>query len=769
MRKESLVYALDPVAAMDEVARAGGRVTHVFTEHLLVIALPDSVSVQSLQHVTTQLPNALEQQEHVVVEAWTSLFGAEAIAGDRFAEAVSAPAIAWDTPGFTPPDHEAGHEGPPKFEDVITESTGTPTSLTLTGSVAVGIVMVSGQPWTRVPGSLRCVSVGTDGTVWGVGNNDEIYRRSGSSWTRMPGAHHQVSIGDPANVWGTNDKDEIYRWNGINTWVRVAGTFKEVSAGGDGSVWAINNDGEIYRYLSNDVWVRMPGSLTQISVGNASSIWGVNGDEIYRWNGTSWTRVPGKLKQVAAAFDGSVFGINKSNEIYRYLGNDNWQQIPGSLRQISALSALLLWGVSTNDAVYTGGASSGLDFSSAEQAKITSEVIEALTFLASAEPVANVTFVYDWRKVSVNAVPGPDGSIQEKYEKFEAPWRNAALAAMGFPASRRGSVDYVSSLRASRKTDWAYVGYFTKYPLYHFGYASGERLVIAYENDNWGPDRINQVFAHESCHIFGAADEYGDCKCDVSGWYRIPNKNCVKCTSSQQACLMNANTLRFCVWSREQIGWSSWVRVDGALQYVSVGADGTVWGVNAGGAIFQRSGSTWKQTPGLLKQISVGNAAQVWGVNFLGEVFTWNGSRWTQVDGSLAHVSVGADGTVWGVNAGDQIFRRAGSTWTKMPGFLKQISVGNDAHVWGVNSSNEVLMWNGSDWTQIAGSLTHVSVASDGTVWGVNAGREIFRRKDDSWQLVTGALSQVSVGAPNRIWGVNAADEVFQRAVLATP
>ena len=46
-----------------------------------------------------------------------------------------------------------------------------------------------------------------------------------------------------------------------------------------------------------------------------------------------------------------------------------------------------------------------------------------------------------------------------------------------------------------------------------------------YDNGNWGPDNINRVFAHETCHIFGAADEYGSCGCGASGFLQVANNN----------------------------------------------------------------------------------------------------------------------------------------------------------------------------------------------------------------------------------------------------
>ena len=202
--------------------------------------------------------------------------------------------------------------------------------------------------------------------------------------------------------------------------------------------------------------------------------------------------------------------------------------------------------------VIVSGTGPGLAFSAAEQQQVVQEVQEGLNFLASVEPRANISFVYDIRLVTVSATPGPT----DTYENAEAPWRNAALQQLGVAANRSGSVQYVQNLRSSRGTDWAYVGYFTKYPLHHFAYAVDEKLCMNYSNDGWGSNQINKVFAHESCHIFGAADEYGSCSCGGShGHLGIPNNNCVNCAGGHVPCLMEANVLELCQWSRGQIGW----------------------------------------------------------------------------------------------------------------------------------------------------------------------------------------------------------------------
>jgi hypothetical protein len=202
--------------------------------------------------------------------------------------------------------------------------------------------------------------------------------------------------------------------------------------------------------------------------------------------------------------------------------------------------------------IIVSGTDSSLTFSTAEQQKVIQEVQEGLNFLANAESRANLSFVYDIRLITVSAAPGSTAT----YESAEGPWRNAALQQMGYAPERASSIKYAQDLRQSKGTNWSYVAYFTKYPLHHFAYAVSEKTVMHYNNDGWGPDNISKVFAHETCHIFGAADEYGSCSCGGShGYLGIPNNNCRNCAGTQVECLMDGNVLEICQWSRGQIGW----------------------------------------------------------------------------------------------------------------------------------------------------------------------------------------------------------------------
>ena len=310
---EVLIYPVDAGAVQEAVTAAGGRLVHALTAHLLVISVPDTVSISSIPGASEADPARLEGTERELAQAWLSKFGTTSRAVDRLAKPEEQP-IPWDTPGYLPPNYLPGR--------APTRSTNTPTSVVLTGSVAVGIVMVSGPPdsppWTSVHGALKYVSVGMDGTVWGVNADDKIYRfnAGNGNWDAIPGALKQISVGSAGNVWGVNADDKIYRRNG-NSWTQVSGALKHVSVAADGTVWGVNADDKIYRRDGN-AWTQINGRLKQIDVGNAGAIWGVNADDkIYRWNGNSWTQVSGALKHVSVAADGTVWGVNADDNIYR--------------------------------------------------------------------------------------------------------------------------------------------------------------------------------------------------------------------------------------------------------------------------------------------------------------------------------------------------------------------------------------------------------------------------------------------------------------------
>jgi hypothetical protein len=202
------------------------------------------------------------------------------------------------------------------------------------------------------------------------------------------------------------------------------------------------------------------------------------------------------------------------------------------------------------------GPTADLQFSDSERIKVVAEVQNGLSFYATANPVAGISFAYDIQVVQVATPPDPNAA------DLEALWRDPAMGALGFSADWAGVTAYVEDIRNRFGTRWTYCGFFTKYPLGWFAYASigGPRLVMQYANDGWGPDNIDRVFAHETGHIFGCPDEYASSNCNCGGtWGRfgIANGNCENCASGGGVpCLMKGNTFAVCGYTPSHLGWA---------------------------------------------------------------------------------------------------------------------------------------------------------------------------------------------------------------------
>jgi len=218
------------------------------------------------------------------------------------------------------------------------------------------------------------------------------------------------------------------------------------------------------------------------------------------------------------------------------------------------MSAFLIGSVAVG-IVIVEGPTPDLQFSQSERTKVVAEVQEGLTWLAQQEPRANITWSYDIHTIRVSVQPDPGLS---GFEPLERLWRDPAMQQLGFSANFQGVIDYVASIRTQLGTDWGYVGFFTKYPLRHFAYASKPRLVMQFSNDGWGPDNIDRVFTHESGHIFGCPDEYSSSSCNCQsrfGFLQERNGNCRACANPFAACLMEANTWAMCDFTRVHLGW----------------------------------------------------------------------------------------------------------------------------------------------------------------------------------------------------------------------
>jgi len=292
----------------------------------------------------------------------------------------------------------------------------------------------------------------------------------------------------------------------------------------------------------------------------AAPAWGTT---IHRYGRVSIVAAPGpaddRLVPGAAELTGSLDGLSeveqlgvaalrlRESESYRTAkqnrprADEDWDMpscttvvpIPQAPpRAVGALSAgptsSYLEGTVAVGIIVVQGPTAALKFSASELTKVVAEVQNGLSWYATVNPIVGISFSYDIQNVTLTTPADPSAA------DLEAHWRDPAMGAIGFSADWNGVLSYVEDLRTRFGTRWTYCAFITKYPLQHFAYASigGPRLVMDYNNDGWGPDNIDRVFAHETGHIFGCPDEYASSGCNCGGtWgrYGLVNGNCENC------------------------------------------------------------------------------------------------------------------------------------------------------------------------------------------------------------------------------------------------
>lgn len=515
---------------------------------------------------------------------------------------------------------------------------------------------------------------------------------NGPQETQVAGALHQISVGADGTVWGLNSAGEIFTYNAqAQTWSSVPGTLAQIAVGSSGAVWGLNQAGLIFRWDAlKPGWDWIPGALAQIAVGSDGEVWGVNAQgQIYRFNAQTqhWMQIPGLMKQIAVGFDGAVWGVDASDGVHRYnVASGEFEQTPGALTSIAVSADGEAWGLN-NLTVY--------HFDRLRQA--WTGVQQGLAQI-SAGGGGNI-----WALDSSGAVYKYDGTAGQFAATGGAPLAHIAAAANGavWGLDRADGIHtYVTQQQAS--------GVFHQLPASLTQIAVGEdnsvwaigsgNLIYMYNaaSQNWTvvPGELVQVAVGRGDHVWGINAQQQIYRHDPQsgGWDYV--------SGALAQVVVGANGDVWGINSGEQTyhfnpQTGSWTWIPGALRQIAVGDDGAVWGVNDGNAVYQFNSKTqmWTWVPGTLVQIAVGSSNSVWGINSEGAVYHFDpqSQHWQWVQGVFVkEISVGYDGAVWGVAATGEAFQYDAATgaWVEVQGSLDQVVVGADGAVWGMKAGS---------------------------------------------------------------------------------
>ncbi len=515
---------------------------------------------------------------------------------------------------------------------------------------------------TSVSATLTQISVGVDGTAWGVNGSGQVfvYNSGSQAWQQFSGITLSVvAVGSSSAIWGLNSVGNIYHYSSSSgAWNYVPGNLSRIAVGSDGDVWGLNAYSEIFHYNSGTGgWTYIPGALLHIAVGYDGAVWGLNQyGEIYRFNpGTqAFEYVPGTLSSIAVGADGDVWGLNSVGNIYHFNSHtQSWQMIPGTLAQISVGSATNVWGVDPSGVVY------GYDASTQRWNQVAG-TLSQIAAGANGSVWGNNTTGNVFKYVQSLVTP-------QSFQYIPGALTQLAVSSDGSVWGLNSDDEIFTYDRLTQGWTWV-PGALTQ-------------ISIARDGRVWGINSGQQIYTYDS---------------STQSWIQTPGE-LVQVAVGDTGDAWGINSAKS-VYHYDSAS-STWKPIAGSLNQLSVGTDGSVWGVNAAGTVFQYNAASqsWTQTPGTFSKVAVGSSTNVWALNSSGQAYQFNteAQNWTLTGGSFASISVGFDGTAWAVTATGGIYRFDSSTqsWTQISGALANVTVGADAAIWGINSGGLIFRY----------------------------------------------------------------------------
>jgi hypothetical protein len=581
--------------------------------------------------------------------------------------------------------------------------------VTLAGIVvATSLCVAQTGTFQQVPGSLSQISVGADGAVWGLDSSQNIFTwdQSISQFVQIPGALTQIAVGNANAVWGINAQNLIFRWDAANQrWTYVPGSLTQIAVGADGDVWGVNSDAQVWHYDQQlQTWQYIGGGssvgsgsffgpISQITVGNDASVYVLNnyspGYFVPYWYnpGTrqfqgvsgvlSLENVPGNglflMTTLGVGADGDLWSAGQSYTFHYTPLQPEWVANSGTfINQLAVGSGTNIWGLVVND--YGSGPVDGPIYHWDVQSANWVSVPGALTQIAA----------------------GADGSVWGVNSAHQVFHYVQPAQAYHSLILLPGSFSQISV--GVDGTAWALD---PNQLIYIF-----DRSTRTWQNV---PGALAQISVASTTNVWGVNAEgqiwrWGEPNADA--WNYVPGELNEIAVSSNAPFFEPSFPVYPVVFGINAISQTymytngAWINVPGALAQLSVGADGTCWGINAQQEIYSYDAKTnsWANVPGALVQISVGNANNVWGVDAEQHVYRYDASipGWFQIPGAfLTQIAVAFDGTVWGVNAEGGLYQWVSATqsFEFVANGLTNVAVGNDSAVFAWNKNTGATYW----------------------------------------------------------------------------
>jgi hypothetical protein len=214
----------------------------------------------------------------------------------------------------------------------------------------------TGTEWKSYQGAAMRIAVDPKGSPWIVNDSYVVMRLTDSYWWQdVPGRASDLSIGADGSLWGLAAPDQkmsggypLLRWKG-NDWERFQGAAIRLTVDPKGMPWVVNDTHQAFRLEQGAYWMDLPGLCTELSVGADGTVWalgrGKDGSPvpIVNWDGKKWIALEPPPKPAAAPASGvTVSGVTPPPRAERagppvtYCRSENtWRKLSGRVQEIT--------------------------------------------------------------------------------------------------------------------------------------------------------------------------------------------------------------------------------------------------------------------------------------------------------------------------------------------------------------------------------------------------------------------------------------------------
>jgi len=478
-----------------------------------------------------------------------------------------------------------------------------------------------------------------------------------------------------------------------------------------------------------------------------------------------------------------VWGVNSGGGVYYRTGTygdldvagSDWESVPGNLRWVASGTNLVV-GVNSGGSIYYREGITALIPTGTDWVQVTGNLKQIDIY--QNEVVGSNSDGHIYRS--------PVGQNDGVQTFIKATWEQMSLSLTRISKGNSGvwgvdQDDVVYKLNSDEKS-W------TRFTMKLIHVASGASVLgVTRADDIWRylgngkweriEGALTNIDVSDNNRVWGVNREQNIYRLTGSKWEPISGKMVQVSVGKSGVWGVNAGGAiyyRTGTYGDLDVSGSDWKKIDGGKKWVASGSDLLV-GVNSAGSIYYREGMSshnpigkrWVSVPGKLMQIDV-HGDDVIGTDFENHsyqtsVTTLGKGSWVQISRRLTRISKGKSG-IWGVDDDEYVYKldSNGESWTRIGGSLL-VHVSSGASVWGVDKSDGIYNYIGNNkWKHVEGELTNIDVSDNNRVWGCDRKRHIYRLIGSYWQQIQGSKVQISVGLSG-VWGVNSAGGVYYR------